>query len=255
MNYGARALILFCGLSLSSMVAKAQPASSDDTINSAQFPPVTTTLRISPPKPPAGSVSDTPSLPPNATAIMGPAVQPQPARLSREVRLGDVSIIVQETPPRVVSLNVANHPQFHFAGNLVGVIAQISVNDVSLQRVRYEDLFAKTTSKSSLYPVPDTMSVVPTPEPQDGFIIRIADTKFLGSTAYVFCRHVRDGNRTINNCTLDGALTDMVAARVTFNDDKIPPVMWSEFVKSMDDGLHQVVARCEKSLLGERCRH
>jgi hypothetical protein len=149
-NHRTRTLILLCGLSLSLTDAQAQPAPSDDTINSSQFSPVTTTLRIGTPKPSNESVGDTSSLPTNATAIVGPAVQPQPARLSREVRLGDVSIVVQETPPRVVSLNVANHPQFHFAGNLVGVIAQISVNDVSLQRIRYEDLFAKTASNSSV---------------------------------------------------------------------------------------------------------
>jgi hypothetical protein len=99
------------------------------------------------------------------------------------------------------------------------------------------------------------MSVVPTPGQENGFIIRIADTKFLGSTAYVFCRHVRDRNRNINNCTLDGAITDMVAVHLTFDDDKIPPVRWPEFLKSMEDGLHQIVARCERSVFGERCRH
>jgi hypothetical protein len=182
-------------------------------------------------------------------------VQPQAARKSREVRIGDVSVTVLETPPRSVNVDIANDPRFHFTGNLLGVTAQISVNDLSLQRTRYEDLFSKTASNSSLYPVPESMSVVPSPAEQNGFVVRIDNVKFLGSTPFAFCRRSPDRRRIHNYCTLDAALTETVAVHLSFDDDRVPPDRWPEFLKNMEAGFHQIAAHCETSIFGERCRH
>ena len=172
----------------------------------------------------------------------------------RDSRIDDVVVSIVEIPPKVIRLDIANDPRFHYVRPLNGVTAIINEGSLALQTSRFEDWFAKTAPDPSLYPAPASMTVFSNPTTQQSFIVRMDNSKFLGMTPYVVCRRAPP-RRVISNCSIDAALTDMVTLQVSFSDDRIPVADWPEFLKSMEAGIRQVVSRCEKLLFGERCRH